>query len=310
MTASRLPHFIIGGAMKSGTSSLHHLLAALPGVFIPDAEVFFFDIDDFEQHPDFFVGPNGEWQVPAYERDFEAYRAWYASFFADAPSGAIIGEDSTTYLAARRAPQRINALLPDVRMVFLLRDPADRTYSHYWHLVRSGRATRRFEAMLRHDPGTLVQRSRYLEQARRYLATFPPERLLFLLFEELVAHPLAVLGRVTRFLDLPAPDALPTSPHRNPARVPRSLRLQLIRNRLLERRAARRFAAPLPGTGGRRSASRAAGRQPGRLALRVGRPPPMAPETRRALNELFAAENAGLDTLLGLDLDRHWYRAR
>jgi hypothetical protein len=305
----RLPDFIIGGAMKSGTTSLHHLLGALPGVFVPDPEIFYFDIDDFEQHPDFFAGPGGTWRVPDWERHADEYLAWYTSFFAPAPAGALVGEDSTTYLASRKAPSRIRELLGDVRLIFMLRDPAERAYSHYWHLVRTGRATRRFESTIRHHPGTLIQRGLYREQARRYLDLFERDRLLFLLFEDFVSDPLAALRHAARFLGRAEPEALPTAPHRNPARVPRNLTLQLLRNRILGHRSSARFEGHLPGTARRHSAVEAAMRS--RLPpvnLRRARPPAMAPGTRRALNELFAMENRGLGDLLGIDVEKRWYQ--
>jgi hypothetical protein len=308
--APRLPDFIIGGAMKSGTTSLHHMLNAQPGVFIPEPEIFFFDIDDFEQHSEFFVTRGGEWVSQDYEARKEEYLAWYARFFASAPPGAMIGEDSTTYLAASRAPARIRELLPDVRMIFLLRDPASRTYSHYWHLVRSGRVTLNFEDTLRHEPHTLVQRSVYRPQAQRYLDRFPREQLHFIAFERFVREPMPTLHAVATFLGLPEPaDVSPTERHRNRAQVPRVLSLQLAMNRFLRRRTGRRSASRLapsaganPDRAGRRSPLR-------RLWFTNDRPPPpMKPATRRFLNDLFAAENAGLDEMTGLDLDGLWYR--
>jgi hypothetical protein len=308
--AARLPNFIIGGAMKCGTSTLHQMLADLPDVFIPEPEIYFFSIDDIEQHPEFFVGSQGEW----HDRDFDANRAeyldWYRSFFAAAPAGAIIGEDSTSYLHSRRCAARIRALLPDVRLIFLLRDPAARTYSHYWHLVRTGRATEDFEGTLRHAPGTLVQRSHYREQLTAYVDVFPADQLKVVLFEDLVQRPDDVLREVIGFIGLPQPPTLPSMAHRNPARVPRSITAQLWRNRLFRDRVVNRFRGHLPGT------SRPGGAQEqivrGRFArwnLRTDRrPPPMRPETHRFLNALFRRENAGLSELIGQDVEQHWYR--
>jgi hypothetical protein len=308
--APRLPDFIIGGAMKCGTSTLHQMLGELPGVFIPDPEIYLFSIDDIEQHPEFFVAADGGWE----ERDFDArradYMAWYASFFAAAPPDAVLGEDSTSYLHSARCAMRIRATLPDVRLIFLLRDPAARTYSHYWHLVRTGRATEDFEGTLRHAPGTLFQRSHYREQVAGYLDTFPREQLMFALFEDLVVEPHAMLREAIDFIGLQTPDQLPTAAHRNPARVPRSIQLQLWRNRLFRDRVANRFRGHLPGTKRPMGAGERAVR--GRFAalnLRTDRrPPPMRADTHRFLNDLFRRENEGLEQLIGRDTDRLWYR--
>ena len=307
---ARLPNFIIGGAMKCGTSTLHQMLADLPDVFIPEPEIYFFSIDDIEQHPEFFVGRRGSWQDRDFDQDQDEYLDWYTSFFGAAPDGATIGEDSTSYLHSKRCAARIRALLPDVRMVFLLRDPAARTYSHYWHLVRTGRATEDFEGTLRHAPGTLFQRSRYREQLAVYADAFPADQLKVVIFEDLVERPDDVVRGVIEFIGLPQPAELPAVAHRNPARVPRSITAQLWRNRLFRDRVTNRFRGHLPGT------VRPTGVQEemvrGRFArwnLRTDRrPPPMQPDTHRFLNALFRRENAGLSELIGHDVERRWYR--
>lgn len=130
----RLPDFIIAGAMKAGTTSLHHILKHHKHVFLPEDEIFFFDLDDIQQHPDFFMDARGKWIFHDYERHYQDYLEWYSSFFESADDGQVIGDDSTTYMASRKAPQRIARLLPDVKLIFMLRDPVVRAYSHYWHL--------------------------------------------------------------------------------------------------------------------------------------------------------------------------------
>jgi Sulfotransferase family len=308
-----LPAFIIGGAAKSGTSTLHDMLGRRPDVFIPERELYFFSIDDYEQHPEFFVDADGSWAVRDYDAHRDEYLAWYRGFFRDAPPDAMVGEDSTSYLPSARAPERIRELLPEVKLIFLLRDPATRTYSQYWHDLRVGRVVDDFERTLRFAPGTLLQRSRYREHATRYLDHFPAAQLRFFLFEDLVREPEIVLRQVSDFLGLaPLPArAGETAVHRNPARVPRSIRLQLLRNRLFRDRAATRFQGFLPGTATPSTlGERAIRGRWARFALRTDRrPPPMRPDTRRFLDELFAHENAGLDQLIGIDATQQWYRS-
>ncbi len=304
-----MPDFIIGGAMKSGTSSLHLLLHELPDVFMPRPELFYFDVDDVEQHPEFFSGPDGAWAMPRFAFRNDKYFARYASYFQDAPATALTGEDSTTYLASGRAPRRIRAALPDVRLIFLLRDPAQRTYSHYWHLVRSGRATAGFEETLRTTPGTLLQRSVYRPQVERYLELFPRDQLRFVLFEEFVEDPLATLRSVATFLGIRVPDMLPAPPHHNPARIPRSTRLHLAGNRVFGRQGQRPARAVLeePRSHGIGMSAGWTGRLM-RLNLTQARPPQMATNTRRALNGYFAVENEGVGELTSLNVAKHWYR--
>lgn len=296
--------------MKSGTSTLHQMLADLPGVFIPDPEIYLFSIDDIEQHPEFFQDRGKSWVMRDFDAKRDEYLAWYARFFADAPPGATIGEDSTSYLHSTRCAERIREVLPNARLIFVLRDPARRTYSHYWHLVRTGRAVEDFERTLRHSPGTLFQRSRYAEQARRYIELFPADQLKFVLFEDLIDDPGVVLRELVSFLGLPQPPRLASVPHRNPTRVPRSMTAQLWRNRLFRDRVANRFRGHLPGS--RRATGSLEQAVSGRWArwnLRTDRtPPPMRASTHRFLNVLFRHENDGLSELIGIDVERHWYR--
>lgn len=310
-TQRRLPAFIIGGAAKSGTSSLHALLGRLPNVFIPDPELYLFSMDDIEQHPEFFSSPSGGWVMRDFAANRDEYLDWYASFFADAPPDSLLGEDSTTYLPSRKAAERIRRELPDVKLIFMLRDPASRTYSQYWHDLRVGRIVESFEGTLRHAPGTLLARSLYRDQAQRYLDLFPRSQVKFLLFEELARDPVRILEDVTAFLGLSLPDPISVDDvHRNPARVPRNVGLQMWKNRLFRDRVRDRFQGHLPGTerptGVRECVVR--GRWVGWNLRRDRRPPPMRLATRQFLNQLFERENSGLSDLVGLDVSAHWYR--
>ncbi|MFB6198886.1 MAG: sulfotransferase, partial [Halobacteriaceae archaeon] len=137
--ADDVPDFIIGGAMKSGTSSMRWILSSREDVFIPDRELHFFTMGDPIQftetvkfHPERI----------RFDLDDEKKTEWYKSFFEAAQSDQLIGEDSTSYLPSRVAPRRIREFLPDVKLIFMLRDPVERTYSHYRHLLMTGRATK------------------------------------------------------------------------------------------------------------------------------------------------------------------------
>jgi hypothetical protein len=311
-----VPDFFIIGAMKCGTTTMHEVLARHPAIFIPRGEIFFYDIDDFEQHPDFFAYDGKAWRDFDFERNLEEYTAWYSGFFQAAKPGQLIGEDSTTYLASSRAAVRIAGFNPAAKLIVMLRDPASRTYSNYWHLVRYGRALHGFEDSLRLWPGSLIQRSLYHEQLSHYLRYFPRSSIHVVLLEELVAEPQRVIGDTCRFLgvdqDLPD-DAL--SMHYNRGDAPRSLRLRLWRNRLLWRRDMDIFSDRLPPVSAvtaRRQLSWWLGGALNRahrwLNPTLRRPPPMNPGTRAFLNELFRRENQGLNALLDRDLGQWWYK--
>lgn len=316
----RLPDFLLVGAMKCGTTSLHRILDHHPGVFLPQAELFFFDIDDVQQHPDFFVRTPEGWTFFDYEAGFERYLPWYASHFEDASPAQLVGEDTTTYLPARRAPERIRALLPEARILVMLRDPVARAVSHYWHLVRSRQAVYTLEDTLQYAPENLLVRGHYREQLARYLRLFPREQVKVVLFERFVEDPQAVVDEVCDFLGLDESvdtSAVPTWSNRTA--YPRSLRLQLAYNRLVRPQAQRRWVAggDLPPAADA-SEDEGAGHVPGRRALRAvasldrrlnarhGPRPPLNPYTRDFLARYFARENAGLSALIGEDVTAWW----
>ncbi|WP_445666638.1 sulfotransferase [Fodinibius sp. AD559] len=68
-----IPDFIIAGAMKCGTTSLHYILSKHPQIFIPDEEINFFDLDEFDQHKDFIMYKNGKWYYPNFMKNKVEY---------------------------------------------------------------------------------------------------------------------------------------------------------------------------------------------------------------------------------------------
>lgn len=298
--------------MKAGTSTLRGVLAAHPDVLIPNREVHFFCLDDITQHPDYPGPVRGRWIHLDYDRDFDTNVAWYAAIFERARPDQLVGEHSTVYLASPRAAGRMARLLPEVKLIFLLRDPVMRTYSHYWHLVRAGRAVHGFEKSLRYGPPSLLTRSFYQPQIEAYLQRFPRENVKILIFEEFVRDVQQGLDDVVRFIGLRSRlDVSGLDTHQHRGHVPRFGRLQLMQNRLfrdalgvcdrpdlpnvprLPPAPAHRLAVALDG------------------ALRRLNPPArrhrdLRPETRAFLEDLFARENAGLSELLGIDLGQYW----
>jgi len=72
----RIPDFIIAGAMKCGTTSLHFILNSHPHIFVPRHEINFFDLDDLIQHPDFFFFNGQRWYYPSFSKRNREYWDW------------------------------------------------------------------------------------------------------------------------------------------------------------------------------------------------------------------------------------------
>lgn len=165
------PNFIIVGTMKSGTNTLGRYLEQHDEVFIAPREIHFFSNED----------------------NFEKGSEWYASHFEEATANQITGERCPPYASYSAAPKRIHALNPDVKLIWIFRNPIERAYSHYWHFANRGGEKNRFAEAIkeeanwpewRKERGYLF-RSRYVEQVNKYLQYFSKEHMLFLTFEAL-----------------------------------------------------------------------------------------------------------------------------
>ena len=205
-----LPDFIILGATKCGTTSLYHLLAQHPQVE-PAAtkELHYFDN---------LVDEGIEW----YRRCFPAPRTW------EDGRRTITGEATPDYLFNPLVPERMAEALPQARLIALLRNPVDRTYSHHRHLVRAGRETRTFEEAIetervkllgkekggtseREDRAGLnggmtygyLARGIYVDQLLRWSKFFREEQMLVLKSEDFFGRPREALKVVLGFLGLP-----------------------------------------------------------------------------------------------------------
>lgn len=304
-----MPDFIIGGAPKCGTTSLHQVLDQHPDIWMAKNELYFFDADDPVAHQDFLTIENDDltWRSP----DQPSLRDWYQGRFAEAPKNCLIGEDTTTYLMSDVAPFRIRAAAPQSKVIFMLRDPVARAVSQYWHLLRSGRTTLSLEQAISQEP-SIIRGSTYAPPLRLYRQALGKERIHVVLFEEFKADQQAELDKVTGFLGLPAMPVENVKTWHNRTRYPSNVntlrRLNHIGRFLVRYRYARhfgaggRFAARLGHTGYRRWF-----RMIGNRVLTQSHPPSDTDaNTRRFLERHLSDRNAGLSELLGKDLGTLW----
>jgi hypothetical protein len=180
-----LPNFLLIGAQRAGTTLLHHILSTHPEVYVPGSrkEIHYFD-----------------WY---YERGLE----WYQSYFPRESAAAryrAVGEATPDYLATPEVAGRIHAVLPDCRLIVILRNPVDRAYSwyNYWRRNHSERID--FARFLEVNP-TALDWGLYHKHLKRYLDLFPHESLLVLLYEDFVRDPDPGLAQTARFLGLGRP---------------------------------------------------------------------------------------------------------
>jgi hypothetical protein len=193
---SSLPNFIIIGAAKSGTTSLYDYLQQHPEVFMsPVKEPRYFayarDLGGPDASPP-MNGPGDDWANRNSVFTMEAYRR----LFDGAGGHEAVGEASPVDLYSEAAPARLRRLLPQARLIALLRDPVERAYSHFMHLVKTEREPLRdFEAALDAEPERRAKGWEwswhyralgfYHIQIKRYLRHFDREQLTVYLFENL-----------------------------------------------------------------------------------------------------------------------------
>ena len=283
-----LPTFLIGGTEPAGLNFLFTCLAQHPDVYLPPF---------LQPEPNFF----------GKERELTKGLAWYQErYFAAWKGQRAVGEKSGRYLSSPEAPARIQAALPGVKMIFVLRHPVERAHSNWRFTAQAGFEWLSFEAALEREeernraaladprwrevlPHAYFQKGLYQEQLERWLALFPRERLLLLQSEALKRRAPQELARAFAFLGVDP--AAPVDPGRAsdfPSSQVRSLRLQRLFRRLFP---ARLDAALMQGREGRA--------RPGllgrliRLNLSDTRLP-LLPATRAALLARYAPANQRL----------------
>jgi Sulfotransferase family len=176
------PDFIVIGAMKSATTTLHEQLARQPGLFMSRPK-----------EPNFF-SDNAN-----YARGWD----WYSSLFWAANGVDLCGESSTHYSKLPTYPRTVDRMardLPRLKLIYLIRHPIDRLISQYVHEITTGRITTGVgEAVERHPE--LIDYSRYSMQLQPYLDAYGFESILPVFFPRLVNHSQDELDRIGRFLN-------------------------------------------------------------------------------------------------------------
>lgn len=310
MVDGRLPNFIIAGAMKSGTTYLSSLLKSHSEIFISDPrEPFFFDRDDYITQNDFIWECKVAWQEFDWENSKSILLEKYKKLFNIAEKHKLCGEGSTSYMASRKAPRRLAEIVPDVKIIFLLRDPVDRAYSAYWHWVRTGRAIYRFEKQIQLEPLIILQRGLYKKHIERYKNYFTEDQLYFGIFEQFISDTQSEITNICTFLNVsPMINILKTNGRKNQARIPRFYNLQLFLNRLgrlINMKNVNSYLRDKNNKYPEKPLSQII-KYLNSINIHSGRYPPMNISTRRNLEIFYNRENIGLSDLIGIEIKNYW----
>ena len=177
----RMPDFIIIGAMKCATSTLHDQLARQIDIFMTEPkEPYFFSNDEI-------------WAKGL---------GWYSRLFDNAGHGDLCGESSTHYTKLPTYPhtiKRMRAHIPNAKLIYVIRHPIDRLISHYIHDWSEKKIKSTIDqAISLHS--NLIDYSKYAMQIRPFLESYGPETILLVFFEHLMSEPQTELERITRFI--------------------------------------------------------------------------------------------------------------
>jgi len=200
-----LPNFLLIGAAKGGTSSLWDFLKEHPQVFMPEIkETNFFALEGVKPQ---FRGPGDEPLNRGAITDLQTYQR----IFEGVTDERAVGEASTVYLYHPGAPRRIKTYIPQAKIIAVLRNPIERAFSSYMHLIRDGREpVRDFAAALRLEPERIAANWEHLwhykamgfyySQLSRYYELFESQNIRVYLFDDLIADEQAVLLDLMQFL--------------------------------------------------------------------------------------------------------------
>ena len=205
-----LPDFIMIGSMKCGTTSLYY---------------------DICEHP--CVSPAAYDEIGFFDSNFHLGLNWYRSMFPTKrriedirrkEGVAITGEDTPFYFWNPVAAKRIQKLLPNIKLITILRNPIDRAYSEYQDLVSSESNSPSFETFIENEINTRRKDSSliteenfeifnqknsyllkgiYVDQLKIWAGLFPKEQIFTLSTENLNSEPITALESVFQYLNLP-----------------------------------------------------------------------------------------------------------
>ena len=198
---AHLPTFIIGGAPRSGTTYLTEALDRHPEVYMARP---------FKPEPKVFMGAR---------QPLEVYHDRYRAFFAGAGDRPARGEKTSYYLECDQARELIREVVPDARILFIVREPVGRAYSNYLMTKKNGLETLSFEEAVAQEgrrpsplppdkayarPFDYLSRGDYAALAEPYFQTFGRDRVRFFLYEDVARRPRELWREIQAFLGLTA----------------------------------------------------------------------------------------------------------
>ncbi|MBP0012190.1 MAG: sulfotransferase [Roseofilum sp. SBFL] len=297
-----LPNFLLIGAAKSGTSSLYYYLKQHPQVYMPASRD--------QKEPDFFtlegeevnrIGPNGTHVMTNAITDLQSYQ----ELFAEVTNEKAIGEASTSYIYSEKAAQRIHHYIPDAKLIAILRQPAERAFSHFLFSLSNGREpVPDFAKTLKEEEDRIAKnwsfqwhhkrRGFYYVQLKQYFDTFDAKQIRVYLYDDLIENPTGLMKEVFQFLEVEDNFSPNVSKKHNPTRVPKNQTVNTLLNRPNPVKAVVKTLLPMKF---RKSIA-------DRLKQQNLGKPKLSPKLRKELTEEYREDILKLQDLIGRDLSK------
>ncbi|MGF1491796.1 MAG: sulfotransferase [Microcoleaceae cyanobacterium] len=199
-----LPNFILIGAVKSGTTSAYQYLKEHPEIYmssVKEPKFFQWEGESFN-----FTSPCDRKIYDGSIKTLEEYK----SLFEQVDGERAVGEASPSYLYNESVPMKMHRHLPDAKLIAILRQPADRAFSHYLHTRWLGYETLHFEAALQQEPERIQlnwgpiwhykQQGYYYNQIKRFQDVFGKDQMRIYLFDDFKKNTLAVVQDMYAYL--------------------------------------------------------------------------------------------------------------
>ena len=279
------PTFILGGAPKAGTTSLYRYL---------------------QQHPQVCMSARKETSVFIDDKGLEWLSETHYHHYDGEPA---VGEASAGTLGNPDVPERIYDALPDVKLIFVLRDPIERIFSHYQFLRGVGGLEEwegidgnlSFSEIIRAEGGkwreTHINLGMYHKHLTRFEQYFDREQMLVLLFSDLKETPSEVVERIFRFVGVD-PSFQPDLEVHNSSRSPRFERLHALATSIWSTVKQRLDISLVNKTRSARQAVK-------QFLTEEASHEEIPPDAQEYLREVYAEPNRRLEKWLGRDLS-HW----
>ena len=285
-----IPNVFLVGAAKSGTTSLATMLSRHREVYLPSTK-----------EPEFF----------SFDSNFGRGLDWYKELYREAGNAKVVLDASTGYSRYPEIPatvERLRSQTPDAKIIYLMRDPVDRSFSHYVHrwsteLHPNTPFRVSFEEHIESDT-MCINSSDYKLQLEQYLDCFPAESVLCLFTHQLRQSPQEVLAKAWEFMGVSVDQSsLEKDVRQNETAAYLDSRVRVaITNRLKSNWIVARSMSIVPRPA-RELAYRILRRTAfGKKVANGFEPPKMKPQTRKRLQSRFKSSNHWVSSFTNTDL--------